>query len=362
MLEAMSRYNFSAGPGALPAEVVEAVAAEMARRERNGATVMEISHRSREFVAIAEKAEQDLRRLLGIGDTHVVLFLQGGATGQFSAVPLNLVPEGGRAAHVVTGHWSRRAADEAARFCTVDVIADSEPDGYRRVPDPATWEVPASSAYLAYAANETIDGVEMTVPPAFPVPLVADASSNLLSRPLDVSRFGVLYAGAQKNLGPAGLTVVVVERDLLGGSGRVIPTVLDYAAMAESGSMLNTPPTFAWYVAGLVFEWLIAQGGLEEMERRNRRKQALVYEAIDASPIYSNLVDARYRSWMNVPFSLTPVDLESAFLTEAAAAGFIGLKGHRSVGGVRVSLYNAVTEESVQALVGFMRDFQDRHC
>lgn len=357
----MSRHNFSAGPGALPAEVVALAADELAGRERRGVTVMEISHRSPEFVAIAEKAEQDLRCLLDIGDTHAVLFLQGGATGQFSAVPLNLVPDGGRAAHIVTGHWSRRAADEAGRHCPVDIVADAEPGGFIGVPDPSTWEVPGDAAYLAYASNETIHGVEMTEPPAFPVPLVADASSNLLSRPLDVSRFGVLYAGAQKNLGPAGLTVAVVARDLLGRSGRVIPTVLDYAAMAASGSMLNTPPTLAWYLAGLVFEWLIAQGGLEEMERRNRRKQALVYEVVDASPIYTNRVDARYRSWMNVPFLLTPTDLEPVFLAEAAAEGFIGLKGHRSVGGVRVSLYNAVTEESVQALVGFMRDFQDRH-
>lgn len=354
--------NFGAGPATLPVPVVEQAAAELGRRSRDGITIMEASHRGLDFSAVAEKAEADLRLLLGVPETHRVLFLQGGATAQFAGVPLNLAPEGASADHVVSGHWSRRAADEAARFCTVNVAADGAGSGYRSVPDPATWRRSPEAAYLAYCANDTIHGVEFHRPPdPGGPPLVADMSSTLLSRPLEVDRFGVIYAGAQKNLGPAGVTVVIVHTELLGRSGRAIPSVLDYRAMADSGSMLNTPPTFAWYVSGLVLAWLIAEGGLEEMESRNRRKQALLYDAIDGSSLYSNAVEPAWRSWMNVPFRLADPDLDAVFRDEASAAGLVGLEGHRSVGGMRASLYNAVPETAVRTLVEFMSDFERRH-
>jgi len=325
-------------------------------------SVMEMSHRGKDFVAIAERAEADLRRLMGIPEDYHVLFLQGGATSQFAMVPMNLLRGRGRADYIDTGLWSRKAIKEARRYCEVNVAASSEAQGYTTIPPRETWRLDPQAAYVHYTPNETIGGVEFHwVPDTGEVPLVADMSSTILSRPVDVSRFGLIYAGAQKNIGPAGLTVVIVRKDLVGETLPGTPTMFDYAAHAEAGSMLNTPPTFAWYLAGLVFQWLLEQGGLEAMAERNRRKAEKLYAAIDASGLYRNPVDPACRSWMNVPFTLADPRLDAAFLAEAEAAGLVALKGHRSVGGMRASIYNAMPEEGVDRLIEFMQDFERRH-
>jgi len=358
----MRAFNFAAGPAALPTEVLEQVGSELADWRGSGSSVMEVSHRSKAFTEVALAAESDLRELLGIGGDYRVLFMQGGASAQFAAIPLNLAGPEARVDYLVTGAWSKKALEEARRYCRVNVVADEAPSGYCTVPDASALALSADAAYVHYTPNETIGGVEFPyVPDAGAVPLVADMSSTLLSRPIDIARFGLIYAGAQKNIGPAGLTVVIVRDALVGRARAVTPAVWDYRQVAEQGSMLNTPPTFAWYVAGLVFKWLRAQGGLSAMGERNRVKAQRLYAAIDASGFYCNPVAKNCRSWMNVPFTLAQPGLDGAFLTAAAAAGLTNLAGHRLVGGLRASLYNAMPLTGVEALIAFMKEFERRH-
>jgi phosphoserine aminotransferase len=356
-------FNFSAGPAALPEAVLARARDEMLDYGGSGMSVMEMSHRGDVFVEIAARAERDLRRLLGVSDDHAVLFLQGGATAQFSAVPLNLTAAASdRVAYVNTGAWSTKAIAEAQRYATVAVAASSEDTNFAHVPPEETWDVPADARYLHVCANETIGGVEFPfVPEAGDTPLIGDFSSTILSRPMDVSRWGVIYAGAQKNIGPAGLAIVIVRRDLLGRARPETPAVLDWTVQEKADSMYNTPPTYAWYLAGLVFEWLLELGGLEAMAVINRRKAETLYAAIDASNFYSSPVAASCRSWMNVPFTLADPALDKAFLEQAEARGLMNLKGHRSVGGMRASLYNAVGQDAVDALVAFMGEFETAH-
>ena len=357
----MRVYNFSAGPAVLPLPVLEQARDELVEWQ-GGMSVMEVSHRSRAFIAVAERAEADLRELLAVPPDYRVLFMQGGAAAQFSAVPMNLAAAGATAAYVNTGHWSGRAIEEARRFVNVDVAADESESRYATVPEPAAIRPAPGAAYLHYTPNETIGGVEFPyVPDTGGIPLVADMSSTILSRPIDVGRFGLIYAGAQKNIGPSGITVVIVRDELVGRARDGTPLVFDYRTVAEAGSMQNTPPTFGWYFAGLVFQWLKRQGGLAEMEKRNRAKAALLYSAIDGSRFYSNPVAKNCRSWMNVPFRLAKPGLEKAFLDESEAAGLANLAGHRAVGGMRASLYNAMPIEGVAALVAFMREFERRY-
>jgi len=358
----MSRiYNFSAGPAVLPEPVLRQAAEEMLDWQGSGMSVMEMSHRGKEFVGIAAQAEQDVRDLLAVPGNYRVLFLQGGATGQFSAVPMNLLGEGGRADYLDTGSWSKKAIAEARRFGDVNVAVEGGTGDPMWIPPPGEWQLDPGAGYVHYCANETITGVEFAeIPETGDVPLVADMSSTILSRPLDVSRFGVIYAGAQKNFGPAGLTLVIVRDDLLGRARTDTPAIWDWARQAEADSMLNTPATYSWYIAGLVFQWLKAEGGLEAMAERNRRKARKLYAAIDGSDFYRNPVDPACRSWMNVPFVLADSALDGDFLSEASAAGLKTLKGHRSVGGMRASLYNAMPEAGVDALIDFMQDFERR--
>ncbi|AVR88351.1 3-phosphoserine/phosphohydroxythreonine aminotransferase [Thauera aromatica K172] len=352
-------FNFSAGPGALPEEVLRQARDELLNRGGCGVSVAEMSHRGEHFIAIAEQAERDLRDLLAIPADHAVLFLQGGGSQQFAQVPLNLLPEGGCADYIDTGFWSVRAIEEARRYGRINIAASSHDDGYRHIPRQARWRLSASSAYVHYTANETIDGLEFDwIPEVGDTPLVADFSANILSRPLDVSRFALIYAGAQKNIGPSGLAVVIVRKDLLGRARRCCPTMLDYRIAAGHGSMYNTPPTFAWYLAGLIFRWLKAQGGLTAIAEINRRKQKRLYDTIDASGLYVNRVEAKDRSWMNVPFRLVDDRLDEAFLAGAEVRGLLYLKGHRATGGMRASLYNAVSEAAVDALVAYMTEFE----
>lgn len=355
-------YNFSAGPAVLPEEVLEQVRDELLDWRGTGLSVMEMSHRGKSFVSIAEQATADLRELLGVPDNYRVLFLQGGAAGQFAGVPLNILGDKTAADYVVTGNWGKKARKEAGKYCEVRTAASTEAEGFTDVPAQSGWDLSADAAYVHYTPNETIQGVEFDwVPDTGDVPLVADMSSNFLSRPVDVSKFGVIYAGAQKNVGPAGVTVVIVRDDLLGRARADTPMVIDYQAQAEADSMLNTPPCFAWYVAGLTFQWLKRQGGLEAIAERNQRKAAKLYDFIDASGFYTNPVAPDARSRMNVPFLLADDSRNAAFLEEAEAAGLSTLKGHRSVGGMRASIYNAMPEEGVDALIDFMRDFEKRN-
>jgi len=354
-------FNFSAGPAALPQPVLEQLREEMLDWHGEGMSVMEMSHRGKAFVGIARQAEADLRDLLAVPANYKVMFLQGGATAQFAAVPLNLAAPGATADYVNTGAWSKKAIGEARRYVKVNVAADAG-GNYSTAPAQSQWQRSPDAAYLHYTPNETIGGVEFPfVPETGDVPLVADMSSTILSRPVDVSRFGVIYAGAQKNIGPAGLVVVIVREDLLGRARPDTPTVFDWAAMAADGSMLNTPATYSWYVAGLVFQWIKGQGGLAAMEALNRAKASLLYGAIDTSGFYRNPVTVEARSWMNVPFTLPSTELEKPFAEGARKAGLVGLEGHRSVGGMRASIYNAVPLAGVQALVAYMQDFQRRH-
>jgi phosphoserine aminotransferase len=359
----MSRvYNFSPGPAMLPEAVLRRAQAELLDWKQSGMSVMEVSHRGTDFIELAARSEKDLREILAIPSDYRVLFLQGGATLQFAAVPLNIAPVGGVADYVVTGNWGKKAVSEAERYVRVNVAAESSGSNYTRIPDPATWKVSADATYLHYTPNETVYGVEFhSIPEVSDAPLVADMSSTLLSRPLDVSRFGIIYAGAQKNIGPAGLAVVIVRDDLLGRARRETPGVIDFKTMAESDSMWNTPPTLSWYLAALVFEWLKEQGGLAAMGKRNERKAQKLYAAIDSSSFYKNPVEKSCRSWMNVPFTLADAELDKPFLQEARAAGLTNLKGHRSIGGMRASIYNAMPEEGVDALIEFMADFAKRH-
>ena len=354
-------FNFSPGPAVLPAEVLEQARDEIVDWHGTGMSVMEMSHRGKEFISIAEQAESDLRELLSVPPNYKVLFMQGGATLQFAGAPLNFSVAGQTVDYVNTGAWSKKAIGEAKRYSKVNVAADAG-GAYCSIPLVATWNPSADAAYLHYTPNETIGGVEFHfVPEVGSVPLVADMSSTLLSRPIDVSKFGMIYAGAQKNIGPAGLTVVIVRDDLLGRARAETPSVLDYAVVAKDGSMLNTPPTYAWYLAGLVFQWLKRQGGLSAMGERNRAKAAALYDAIDRSPFYMNPVAKDARSWMNVVFTLARPERDKTFLTEAKDVGLVTLEGHRSVGGMRASLYNAMPMEGVDALVSFMNDFERKH-
>jgi phosphoserine aminotransferase len=356
-------FNFAAGPATMPLEVLDEARAQLSDWRGSGMSVMEVSHRSAAFVATAQEAERRLRELLAIPDNYRVLFLQGGATLQFAAIPLNLARADSRVDYLNTGAWSKKAIAEAKRFATgVAVIADEAASGYTTVPAAGALALRADAAYLHYTANETIGGVEFPyIPASGAVPLVADMSSTLLSRPLAVERFGLIYAGAQKNIGPAGLTLVIVREDLLGRARAGTPAVLDYQQQAAEHSMLNTPPTFAWYMAGLVFKWLERQGGLTAVARLNEAKAQLLYQAIDASGFYLSPVERSCRSWMNVPFTLKEPALDESFLAGARAAGLHNLEGHRSVGGMRASLYNAMPLAGVQALVGFMSEFERRH-
>lgn len=355
------KFNFCAGPAALPQAVLERAQADMLDWQGRGLSVMEMSHRSSEFVGIAEQAEADFRELLNIGDDYAVLFMQGGASAQFSAVPLNLASQDSVVDYVNTGQWSKKAIKEAQRFCQVNVVASGEAGNFSAIPAFSEWQISPDASYLHYTPNETIGGVEFGWIPEVESPLVADMSSTILSRPLDVNRFGVIYAGAQKNIGPAGLTLVIAHRELLGKARAQTPTMLDYKTVDEAESMYNTPPTYAWYLAGLVFDWLKQQGGLQTIEQVNRRKAEKLYGAIDASAFYANPVAMADRSLMNVPFTLADNGLDKAFLQGAEEAGLLNLKGHRSVGGMRASIYNAVPEEAVDSLVAFMHQFEQQH-
>jgi phosphoserine aminotransferase len=356
----MSRfYNFGPGPSTLPESVLNKAREELPEWHSSGMSVIEMSHRGKDFVGIAEQAEAILRELLEIPASYRVLFLQGGATGQFAAVPLNLQRDKTKLAYLSTGLWSEKAIAEAKRYGEVQIVASSKERGYTAIPSRSDWSIDPDAAYLHYTANETIGGVEFqSVPEVENLTLVADMSSNILSRPVDVSRFGVIYAGAQKNLGPAGITIVIVREDLIGHAHPFTPSVLDYKLQADNGSMLNTPPTYNWYLLGLMLEWLKEQGGISAIEARNIRKADKLYAAIDGSSFYSNPVDPSVRSRMNVPFLLAKPDLEKTFLAQAKWHGLVNLEGHRSVGGLRASLYNAMTEEGVDALVTFMHEFE----
>ena len=358
----MSRiFNFSAGPAVLPEEVLARAGDEMLDWHGSGMSVMEMSHRGKEFIAIAAEAEKDLRELLAVPQNYKVLFLQGGATLQFAQIPMNLLAGRGKADYVATGEWSKKAIKEAQAYCDVHVAASSEDKAFSYAPK--AWNVRPDAAYVHYCSNETIGGVEYHEVPKVGagVPLVADASSHILSRPLDVSKFGLIYAGAQKNIGPAGLTIVIVRDDLVGKAQKGTPSVMDYKAQAAADSMLNTPATYAIYIAGLVFKWLKAQGGLAAMEKRNVEKAKLLYDCLDASGLYRNPVAKEDRSRMNVPFTLKDAKLDDAFLKGAEKAGMVQLKGHRSVGGMRASIYNAMPVEGVRQLVAYMKDFEARH-
>ena len=358
----MRVYNFSAGPAVLPQAVLARAAEEMRDWHGSGMSVMEMSHRGKEFIAIAEKAEADLRQLLAIPDDYAVLFLQGGATTQFALLAMNLAPEAAVADYVHSGEWAAKAIKEAGRLCRVNVVADAAAQRYTYAPAQAEWKRTADAAYLHYTANETIGGVEFHwTPDTGSVPLVCDMSSNLLSRPIEVSRFGLIYAGAQKNIGPAGLTIVILRRELLGRSGRKLPSMFDYKVQADSESMFNTPPTYAIYIAGLVFGWLLERGGLAEIERRNIEKAELLYTFLDSSGFYSNPVRPQDRSRMNIPFRLRDEALDGSFLKFAEARGLLQLKGHRSVGGMRASIYNAMPRAGVEALVDTLREFEAKH-
>jgi phosphoserine aminotransferase len=352
-------YNFSAGPAVLPHPVLVRARDELLDWQGSGMSVMEMSHRGKEFVSIAAQAEADLRELMGISSDYHVLFLQGGATSQFAMVPMNLLRGREQADYVNTGAWSKKAIGEAKRYCSVNVAASSESTKFTTIPSRGDWKLDPSAAYVHYTPNETIGGVEFDwIPATGEVPLVADMSSTILSRPMEVSRFGLIYAGAQKNIGPAGLTVVIVRKDLVGETLAGTPSMFDYQQHADNGSMLNTPPTYGWYLAGLVFQWLKEQGGLEAMALINQRKAGKLYEAIDASDFYQCPVDVECRSRMNVPFTLADASLDADFLAGAKAAGLVSLKGHRSVGGMRASIYNAMPEAGVAALVDFMKEFE----
>jgi phosphoserine aminotransferase len=358
----MSRvHNFGAGPGALPYEVLEQVKEEIFDWQGTGMSVMEVSHRGKEFVELAARAESNLRALLGVTDAYSVLFLQGGATMQMAMTPLNLTAPGDTADYLVTGSWGQKAASEAEKFCNTNVVANSSDKNFTYVPDESTWLRSQNAAYLHYTPNETIAGVEFHFVPGSDVPLVADMSSTILSRPIDVSRFGVIYAGAQKNIGPAGLTLVIVQNELLDRARADNPHLMTWKSYADSDSMTNTPPTFAWYVADIVFKWLLAKGGVEAMAEINERKASNLYKTIDESSFYSNPVAIDCRSRMNVPFTLADPNLDAIFLKESHAAGLTNLKGHRSVGGMRASIYNAVSEEAVDSLTAFMTDFERSH-
>jgi phosphoserine aminotransferase len=357
----MRVFNFSPGPATLPLEVLEQAQGELLDWQHSGMSVMEVSHRGKAFEQAAAEAEADLRELLSIPANYKVLFLQGGASAQFSLVPMNLTAAGAVVDYIHTGHWSQKAIFEAGRYCKVHMAGDAGAP-YTRVPPQSELKFSEGAAYAHYTPNETISGVEFGyVPRTGGAPLVADMSSSILSRPIDVAQFGLIYAGAQKNIGPSGLTVVIIREDLMGRARAETPMVFNYQSVAEDRSLLNTPPTFAWYMAGLMFKWLKKAGGLAAMAARNRIKAQTLYAAIDASRLYKNSIARDSRSWMNVTFNLNKPGLDAEFLTEAGRAGLQGLKGHRVSGGMRASIYNAISPAAVDALIEFMRDFERRH-
>ncbi|HEX6530789.1 MAG TPA: 3-phosphoserine/phosphohydroxythreonine transaminase [Burkholderiales bacterium] len=356
----MSRiFNFSAGPAMLPAEVLARAGDEMLDWRGSGMGVMEMSHRGKEFMGIAAEAEADLRGLLAIPQNYKVLFLQGGATLQFAQIPMNLLAGKGKADYVLTGEWSKKAVKEAKNYCDVAIAASSEDRNFTYAPK--KFSTRKDAAYVHYCSNETIGGVEYHEIPKVEIPLVADASSHFLSRPLDVSKFGLIYAGAQKNAGPAGLTFVIVRDDLIGKAAKGTPTVMDYKLQADADSMLNTPASYAMYVAGLVFKWIKQQGGLVSLEQKNIEKARLLYDYLDQSRFFHNPVAKEDRSRMNVPFTLKDSALDADFLKGAEARGMVQLKGHRSVGGMRASIYNAMPVEGIQQLVSYMKEFEQKH-
>ncbi|ACT12773.1 MULTISPECIES: 3-phosphoserine/phosphohydroxythreonine transaminase [Pectobacterium] len=356
-------FNFSAGPAMLPVEVLRRAEQELCNWNGLGTSVMEISHRSKEFMQVAAESEQNLRDLLKIPSNYKVLFCHGGARAQFAAVPLNLLGERSTADYIDGGYWAHSAVNEAEKYCTPNVIdVKTRVDGLRGVKPMREWQLSDDAAFVHYCPNETIDGIAIEEEPDFGDKIVvADYSSSILSRRIDVSRYGVIYAGAQKNIGPAGLTLVIVRDDLLGKARRELPSILDYQILADNDSMFNTPPTFAWYLSGMVFKWLKEHGGLAEMEKRNQEKADLLYSAIDGNDFYRNDVAVANRSRMNVPFLLADAALDKVFLEESVAAGLHALKGHRVVGGMRASIYNAMPLEGVKALTEFMADFARRH-
>ena len=355
-------FNFSAGPAMLPTAVIERAREEMLDWNGSGMSVMEMSHRGKEFVSIAEKAEADLREILNVPDNYKVLFLQGGASSQFAMVPLNLLRGKSSADYLNTGMWSKKAIAEAKRFCNVNLAGDTSEDNFTSVPDQESLNLDPNAAYVHYTPNETIGGVEFDyVPETGNAPLVADMSSTSLSRPVNVSKFGIIYAGAQKNIGPSGLTIVIIREDLIGNPADGIPTMFNYATHVDAGSMYNTPPTYNWYVAGLVFEWIKDQGGLSAMAEINERKARKLYTAIDNSGFYANPVAENARSWMNVPFTLADSSLDAEFLSGATERGLLTLKGHRSVGGMRASIYNAMPEKGVDTLISYMQEFEQKN-
>lgn len=359
----MSRiYNFSAGPSTLPESVLKIAQQELLDWRGTGMSVMEMSHRGKHFMAIAAQMKQDLIDLLAIPSHYQVLFFQGGASAQFGLIPQNILGTHTKASYVNTGAWSTAAIKEASKYCQVQLVASDEVNGFTSIPDISSWDLNADSAYLHYTSNETIHGVEFfSVPDSGTLPLVCDMSSDILSRPEDVSKFALIYAGAQKNMGPSGVTVVIVRNDLLDKTQSQVPAVFNYRLQADADSMLNTPATYNWYLLGLVLDWLKQQGGLAAIEALNIRKAEKLYAAIDQSSLYSNPVDVRYRSRMNVPFVLADNSLDKLFITEAELQGLSGLQGHRVVGGMRASIYNAMPEAGVDALIEFMADFERRH-
>ena len=355
-------FNFSAGPATLPLEVLETARDELVNWHGSGMSVMEMSHRGKEYMSIHAEAEADLRELLAIPANYKVLFLQGGATAQFAAIPMNLLRGKTSADYLNTGEWSKKAIKEAKKYCTVNVVASSEDRNFSYAPAQSDWKLDPNAAYVHITQNETIGGVEMFwVPDTGNVPLVADMSSNILSRPIDVSKYGLIYAGAQKNIGPAGVTIVIVREDLLGQVLPGTPTLLDYKTQADNESMYNTPPTYAIYIAGLVFKMLKAKGGLAAMEQANRAKAKVLYDVLDTSSFFLSPVAKENRSLMNVPFTLKNAELDEEFLKGAKARNLAQLKGHKSVGGMRASIYNAMPIEGVQALVEYMTAFEKQH-
>ncbi|MCM0147244.1 3-phosphoserine/phosphohydroxythreonine transaminase [Photobacterium galatheae] len=352
-------YNFCAGPAMIPAEVLEKAQQELVNWNGLGTSVMEISHRSKDFIAVAEQSERDLRDLLNIPDNYHVLFCHGGARAQFAAVPMNLLGDAETADYIDGGYWAHSAIEEARKYCQPNVVSIAcERDEKNAVLPASEWPLSDEAAYVHFCPNETIDGIEIRDLPQTDKPIVADMSSTILSRTINVSQYGVIYAGAQKNIGPAGLTIVIVREDLLGKAKQILPSILDYTVLVEKDSMFNTPPTFAWYLAGEVFKWLKGIGGVEAMQARNEAKAKVLYDFIDQSDFYRNEVHPENRSLMNVPFQLKNPELDKAFLQQADAAGLKALAGHRVVGGMRASIYNAMPIEGVQALVDFMVKFE----
>jgi phosphoserine aminotransferase len=356
----MRKWTFSAGPAAIPEVVLKEAQAEMLEWKGSGMSVMEMSHRSSDYIDVANTARQDLIDLLNIPSDYQVLFLQGGATLQFSMLPMNFGFKG-IADYVLSGSWSKKAINEASKITNINIVASSESSNFDHVPNEETWKCSENSAYLHYVANETIQGNALHAPPSTKAPLIADMSSVILSEPIDVSRFSMIYAGAQKNIGPAGLTICIIKNDFLKDASTDLPGMLQYAKHADAESMFNTPPTFAWYLSGKVFTWLKGQGGLESIGEINNLKAQRLYDFIDESDLYSNPVFEENRSIMNIPFLLADPELDAEFLHDAENAGLLNLKGHRSVGGMRASIYNAVPIEAVDALINFMGDFQSKH-